>query len=62
MNVGNLIKELEKYPKDMEVMFDFYASKDIHFNEKVEEVSIDKVFKGTGCFENIVFLEEVKGE
>ena len=60
MTVGKLIEELKKHPDDSEVMFDLYASKDIHFNEKVEEVSIDKVFRGTGSFENVVFLEELK--
>lgn len=60
MNVGQIINELKKYPEDLEVMFDLYASKDIHFDERVDEVSIDKVFRGTGCFESVVFLEEIK--
>lgn len=60
MNVGQIINELKKYPEDLEVMFDIYATKDIHGEDHLEEVTIGKVFRGNGIFENIVFLEEVE--
>lgn len=60
MTVGELKKELEKHPEDLEAMFDIYTSRELHFDEAIEEVSVDKVFRGQGCFKNIVFLGEVK--
>lgn len=54
MTVGELIKELKKYPADEEVMFDMEQSRDLHINEKVDEVDIHSLIE----YQGIVFLEE----
>lgn len=54
MTVGELIKELKKYPADEEVMFDMEQSRDLHINEKADEVDIHSLIE----YQGIVFLEE----
>jgi len=54
MTVGELIRALKKYPEDMDVMFDMEQSRDLHFDEKVDEVDIHSLIE----YQGIVFLEE----
>ena len=54
MTVGELREKLKEYPEDLEVMFDMEQSRDLHINEKVDEVDIHSLIE----YQGIVFLEE----
>ena len=59
MTVGELSGKLKEFPQDATILFDLHNTAYFHdFYTKDEEVSIDRVYSGTGVYEGYVFLEE----